>query len=191
MPCPTCFPRGSILGGVSRLYVPQSKRYQRLLRTTDTYKQNRRKQQQKRGSHWAGAFVGVSESRWVGMQEFQAPACEALSGFSFSRLKESASVPLFLSEKHVYQSSVGFLSVSLNCLLPLTWFVYRICQTFNKHGLIKQLMECYFKTASSCSKPALWTISEPQTWADLSKRSLLFFCFLPWWIMPLRKVLNH
>lgn len=161
VPCPTCFPRGSILGGVSRLYVLQSKRYQRLLRTTDTYKQNRRTQQQKRGSHWAGAFVGVSKSRWVGMQEFQASACKALSGFHFPDSRSLLLFPFFSLKKHVFQSSVGFPSVSLNCLLPLTWFVYRICQTFNKHGLIKQLMECYFKTASSCSKPVLLTISEP------------------------------
>lgn len=94
--------------GVSRLHVPQSKRYQRLLRTIDTYKQNRRKQQQRRGSHWAGAFVDVSKSRWVGMQETQALACEAFSGLSFSWLKEFASVPLFLPEEVCFPKLSGF-----------------------------------------------------------------------------------
>lgn len=148
-------------GGIQALTdVLQPNREQRSLPQQAHANKEKGEKQRHQNKGWSISWGSLS--RWVGIQEswaFREPV-KARQVINFPDWRSLLRFQIFSRKKNAFHSSVGFLSVSLNHLLPLTWFVYRICQICNKHGLIKRLMECYFRTALSCSKPVLMTVSD-------------------------------
>lgn len=123
---------------------------------TDTRELKRRR------IHTVAGLTGICQvirSRWLGSwvsPAFRLPV-KPHQVISFPDWRSLLLFQISSCKTHVFQRSAGLFSVSLNHLLPLTWFVYRICPISNKHRLSDQLMECYFRMASSCSEPVLPT----------------------------------